>query len=431
MNVSPIIYEWIDRMRVDGRIDEAADFLKALEDVKTSRFSYYRAQFLSEKNEPESAYKVALTGYENYPLESMDQKFEFLLLLGLLCGRTRRIGKAIQYFTEALEFCPPHQRGKTSEHVTKYGLASVLSVAGELERANEIFAEGQEISCGNGWKTSTKIIDFSHAALTLKNHEDEIRVGHVDSIQMKGTDLIYLVAADFVYFEKFGQALATHVAKSAGSTNVQIHYHLVEEDMSRERRLAVKNLKSKIAKIHARCSYSVETMKYKSKEEINRKVFYSCARFLALPDVLRGSTVPVLVADMDQVPLVDPMGVVSKTADVQFLRFDEAAGNIFSLFSATLSVFSPGKNALEIAYRIKAYLADFLQGGREVKWHLDQIAIACVALSSEGHNIEYLMSSIVAVDQSEASKADLITMGYKFWSVTHSIPSNSAKKLEA
>lgn len=431
MNVSPIIYEWIDRMRAEGRGDDAASFLEALEDVKTSRFSYYRAQVLSEMNEPEQAYEIASIGYKNYPLESMDQKFEFLLLLGILSGRTGRIEEATTYLTEALEICPAHQRGKASEHVTKYSLASVLAVSGELEKANEIFADGQVINCGNGWQTSTQIIDFSNPALSLTVDASDALEANSSAVQVDGAELIYLVAADFVYFEKFGEALATHVSKSSGSTKVQIHYHLVEEDWDRKRRLRVKNIKSKINEIHELCTFSTEHLKFESEEEIERKVFYSCARFLALPNVLKGATVPIIVADIDQVPLVDPMGIVSETASVQFLRFDTSASNIFSLFSATLSVFSPKTQALEIAERVKAYLVDFLTEGKNVKWHLDQIAIACVALSAREHGIEFLKSSVVAVDQSEASKADLIEMGYKFWSVTHSIPSNSTKQLEA
>ena len=146
-----------------------------------------------------------------------------------------------------------------------------------------------------------------------------------------------------------------------------------------------------------------------------------------LPLILEAYNLPVLVADLDQLPLRNPTGLLDKEFDAAVLKFPKGVLNILSVISATLSVFRPSPQGHLLAKQLSDYFTSAFSNEAKLNWHVDQAGLAVMDYKNKDANIIYLDHNLVVTDPSKQDPIEAAEDGAWFWSVTNSIQGNSKK----
>ena len=186
---------------------------------------------------------------------------------------------------------------------------------------------------------------------------------------------IFFAAADAGYAARFVDLLAGNLAAQA--PGIGLHLHIVNSTPESEARLArVRDL----TQGHLDLAITRETADVARFAPADgdpfyaAKTYYSCARFLALPHLMRRYRRPILVCDIDLAPTRDPrawlddLAAVDAGANVK-IRYDFA-----NRLLATLVYFGDTPAALRYADLVAGYCRHFLEA-RKATWTIDQVAL--------------------------------------------------------
>jgi len=186
---------------------------------------------------------------------------------------------------------------------------------------------------------------------------------------------IVFAAADAGYVERFVDMLAGNLAAQA--PGIGLHLHVVNPTAASEAKLArVRDL----TQGHLDLAVTRETA------DLGRyapdgadpfyaaKTYFSCARFLALPHLMRRYRRPILVCDIDLVSTRDPRAWLDELAAVDAganvkIRYDFA-----NRLLATLVYFGNTQAGLRYADLVAGYCRHFLDA-RRASWTIDQVAL--------------------------------------------------------
>jgi len=242
--------------------------------------------------------------------------------------------------------------------------------------------------------------------------------------------LVYFVSGDLSYCNKFGPSLVAHL-KAHARQKIHLHIHGIsigENDRGTKasawnklrKSLDISGLSVSITNRHLDANHLTPAQ---------IKSIYSFERFWVLPSILKTYDIPVLVADLDQIPLRDPSDLLLEEFDVALLKFPKSVLNILSVISATLSVFRPSTEGHRMAKNLSEYFTSAYNNEAKLNWHVDQAGLAVLDYKNENGKILYLDPKLVITDPSKQDPIEAAEKGAWFWSVTNSIAGNE-KRLE-
>jgi hypothetical protein len=312
-----------------------------------------------------------------------------------------------------------------------YRLGSVLLAQGRYHEAEVIFAAGKPLRLAPDLVTDARILRVGpqhHAALNAaaKRSGDAVIDG---GLTRSPAAILLFLSCDSTYFKLYaGAAIASALANSA--VDLACHIHIVNPD-----RDAI-DVETRIRRRHSgrAVSFSSEITDLCHRSETERRVYYACRRFQLLPTILRRAGGLVIVADVDQLVVrgLDPVLMAVGDADVGLIEFGELA---YASPLATISASAVVARATDGARRyfdlVAAYIAHCFEHDLWV-WHLDQAALYAsklmVGLQGEPVRIRLLDPAILESTVFDAAATGEPAPGTVFWSITHSLSSNAAKR---
>ncbi|MDQ2104720.1 tetratricopeptide repeat protein [Azospirillum isscasi] len=308
--------------------------------------------------------------------------------------------------------------------VLHYILGSMLAVEGRFAEANEIFDRGLLISCGDGKLTCTRIIHFPDAIPTQVRPFPIPRAVELPLADFAaGAEAVYFVCCDARYFGLFGEPLCNALLARA-EADLAIHIHIVNPTPDSER-----TADRLCRRIGTRLAISRERTALDDLTQRERRTYYSCARFLILPELLRRYGRPMLVADADQIVLRSLRPLLADFAghDIGLLKFPKQISNIFSLLSATALLVADTEGGRSFCDTVADTLAERFADPAAVSWHLDQTAMVVAHLLHPHLRTWHLSPSLLHSELLEGGVPSRPPEETVFWSITASHPQNMAK----
>lgn len=182
---------------------------------------------------------------------------------------------------------------------------------------------------------------------------------------------VVLCACDAVYLRRFGALFSQSIdAFSAPST--LIHLHIVAPDT--ETPSVIDAIRARLRTCRLRYSHEPLPIGLGAAEQ---RTFFTCARFLRLPDFLAHYRRPMVVADIDAVFLGDPAGMTAALdADrpLALLYAPTTLAYLYDAVGAGLLAALPTTPVAQTFDTIKAFLLSWLSEGR-MHYFLDQVAL--------------------------------------------------------
>jgi hypothetical protein len=348
-------------------------------------------------------------------------KFDVHYASGIIASQRGQLHEAERFYKKAVSI-----NGDVS--AANYALGSVKAVLGKLPAASKLFATDIPVLTGTGAYTYTRALCFDPNECTPES------LGRLNGTFSRSITWLtpassgepslramYFVAADSVYFCRYSEALINSIRMNAGA-DVAIHCHIVNPTEKAQK------LVDEIEANATGVSLSCEQADLARLDDTQRKTYYSCSRYLILPEVLRQHQCPAIVADIDQMVMagIGPLLELGEEADVALLRLPWQVNNLFSFLSATLVLVKPGAGGQRFADRLCWNVASALTDGARLLWHLDQGALAITHLANPDIRCNFIPPGMVHLADSEPSMKRNADEGI-FWSITNSLEQNIAK----
>ncbi|MEP3891945.1 MAG: tetratricopeptide repeat protein [Hellea sp.] len=431
----PVLLQWCEKLLANGAFEEAEGFAKVLHEANEHPSRLMLARALDANGKAEKASKL-LKDFSDEKMGTVGpEMFEVLQLNGKILASLGKLKKSKANLERALTVLPADECFDKVRASTEYQLASLLAALGKFEPAQVIFNKAMPVRCDNAWETSARIVDFFVQDSSSSNEKAWLKnktLGLSPDLDVNpDAKLIYLVSGDLSYCKKFGPSLVKHIAK-VGNSNVHLHIHGISigsKDLGSQKE-AWTALNEELLSMGASVSVSKRHIDSDNFDQNQMKSIYSFERFNILPHILKTYDLPVLVADIDQLPLRDPTGLLDKTFDVALLRFPKGVLNILSVVSATLSVFRPTKDGISAAAQLRDYFKSAIANPAKLSWHVDQAGLAVLDYKNTEAKIHHLNPKLVVTDPTKFDPLEAVDEGAWFWSVTNSIAGN-AKELDA
>ena len=312
-------------------------------------------------------------------------------VVDLLCqelARSRLPGwrSAIENFLESESI-----GGKTASLLSNMGHSRVAESA--IPDAIKLYEAASRLACGE------PLIHFALGIHTAKLAVEVPRLRPDDvpsGKSVEGPELVHLFACDANYFRLFAAALVTSSALKRGDLRLIIHAHIVDPD---EESLDL------AAKLGAEFGLVVTTEESPStiNENIVRRAYFTCARFLIVPKLLRQYNCPVLITETDCLinwSWADLMEHIVH-ADVGFLQSSKWNWVPWTKYPAGICLFAPSEAGIEQADYIARFIGhafDREGGGSSDLWTVDQVALWLAEVSREkGRSVHLPMTSILTL----------------------------------
>lgn len=392
----------------NGRLSRAARSMRlATQFTPSAAYRLFRlAELLHIQGRSKDARSVISKSLKTF---TQTPPVEVLTCAGFIDCAVGDLAAAEQRLREAHDNYPDN-------YLAAYSLGSILCVQGKSAEADAMFAQDIPVMTGMGKHTSTRALCFGTpiAAATLVR-----RVTLLAADQAPQSTSVFFAAADSVYFCRYARHVVRSIAAATGLP-ATLHFHVVNP--SAEALALAHELKDTGVQV------SIETTDLSAFDEDQRKTYFSCARYLALPWIMELYTRPVIVMDMDQMVMSSPAPLLAfaQAHDVSLLKFDSGRSNVFSLISATLLVVAPTVEGKKFAQRLTDSLTFAIQNPSHMQWHLDQAALARAYLSMPAVRFGYIPASMLHLGAGEPKAKRRADEGI-FWSITNSIESNLSK----
>ena len=185
------------------------------------------------------------------------------------------------------------------------------------------------------------------------------------------THVLYL-AASADYLDRYGGSLIESLAANGGGDSL-LHLHLIGVDEKLAGRLA--RLPQRYARVAMRIT--AESPPLDALDAEARVAFYTGARFLRVPELLRHYARPVVTLDIDAI-IEGPTIELVRAADGADLALMQRMPQriVWTNVLAGTVVFNATPPAEAYAQLVKGYIETSMAEGR-MAWNLDQIALYC------------------------------------------------------
>jgi hypothetical protein len=312
-----------------------------------------------------------------------------------------------------------------------YRLGSLLLTQGRDEEAGRIFAAGVPMRLTPDLVTDPRILLVGpkhYAALHGALREPGASVIDGDPSRNLAAILLFL-SCDSTYFRLYGSAAVASALANSG-VDLACHVHIVNPDS------AAVDEQTRIRRRHPdrAVSFSNESTNLSSRSEAERRVYYACRRFQLLPAILRQAARPVIVADVDQLVVrgLAPILTAVSESDIGLIEFEQRTyASPLATISAS-AVVAQGTDGARRYFDLVAAYVDYCFERNLWVWHLDQAALYAAKLMVEAWGepvrIRPLDPAILESVVFDAAATGEPAPGTVFWSITHSLSSNAAKR---
>jgi hypothetical protein len=297
------------------------------------------------------------------------------------------------------------------DHESTYVLGSLRASRGKTQSAVKILKRDVQVVTGTGGFTHTRALCFDGQTKMTRSRVVDLDLPDINA------RAVYFVAGDSEYFCRYGKQLAISIHMNAGAA-VHFHAHVVNPNKE-----AV-DLSAYLRDRSSSVTVSAEKTDLSNLSDEQRRVYYSCARYMLLPQLRKSLRTPLIVADLDQMVMSDIATILEAAAnfDIAVLRMNENRHSLFAILSATVAVFSPTEGAIRFTELLAANISSALSDDANLVWHLDQGTLAMTHFANPQIKCGYIPESVLDLDDYGASSAVL-------WSITNSTTHN-LKKLD-
>lgn len=427
----PVLFEWCEKLISKNKFEDAEKFAHVLYETREHPSLMMLARALDANGKSKKATKLLKTHITDKMGTVGPEMFEVAHLNGKILAGMGKLKAAEKNLKHALRVLPQDKAFEAARASTEYQLASLLAALGKFHPAQEIFNKAMSVNCDNNSKTSARIVDFFVGV--KKNETMQITNPPPPKLSFKAdinseTKLIYFVSGDLNYCSKFAPSLVEHLKKHSGQ---KVHLHIHGISVGDNDRGSKKHVWDKLQKSldvgNLSLSISNRHIDVNHLTPIQIKSIYSFERFWVLPSILDIYDMPILIADLDQIPLRDPYDLLSGEFDVALLKFPISVLNILSVISATLSIFKPTSEGHRLAKNLSEYFTSAFNNEAKLNWHVDQAGLAVLDYNNTDGKIFYLDSKLVVTDPSKHDPIEAAEKGAWFWSVTNSIAGNERR----
>ena len=309
-------------------------------------------------------------------------------------------------------------------------IGSCYAMMRQFAAANQIFLRNATVPLADGRSTSTAI-------LRLPNRPDAIRRVTPEELLIRreftldsetlaadssasGADAVHLICCDSRYFSLFGQAVARSVALRSRA-RLALHFHIVNAQPPDDVLIEELRMNSGVPIV-----YTTETVDFRGATPEQIRTYYSCARFLLLPELQASYAKLILVTDADQTVIrsLDRFLESARGHDVSLLLFPRARYNLMALISASVCVANATSGSRRFFATVRDYILERMTDPEGLAWHLDQAALAGAYLACPDVDVWHIPPKTMVSRTLKPGPDDDDTL---FWSVTYSIEANAQK----
>jgi tetratricopeptide (TPR) repeat protein len=221
-----------------------------------------------------------------------------------------------------------------------------------------------------------------------------------------GPDIVHLFACDANYFRRFAPALVASSARKKGDVRLLIHAHIIDPSPE-SLELAVK----------LKAEFDIAVTTEESPSAINdhsvKRAYFTCARFLVAPELLRDYHCPILITEADCL-------LNWSWSDLQEFIAGADVGHVYSSMwnwvpwtkiPAGIVLLSPSNEGIEHADYIARYIRHAFEregSGAIDLWTVDQVALWLANVTWEkGRSVHLPMFSILTLATGDKSNLAL------------------------
>ncbi|MGA2842395.1 MAG: tetratricopeptide repeat protein [Steroidobacteraceae bacterium] len=350
-----------------------------------------------------------------------------LLALGLTESERGNFGAALDYLWQVVAL-----GGATD--LTWFYIGSCYGMLRQFGPANEIFKRDNVLPLHDGRTTSTRLLRLpSQRSEVQRPSSGELPFDRDLSLSQQMTansshaskaDIIHLVCCDSRYLSLFARALARSVDEKAG-VNVALHFHVVNPGPNDPPLLETLR-----AELNTSIAWTTERTDFRQLDVHQVQTYFSCARYLVLPELLKYYKRPILVTDADQFIVKSLKAFMDEACrhDVSLFLQPMAHSNLLALISASICVANDTPRSFDFFSAVGDYCLERMTDPQAMAWHLDQAALAAVYLASA--DIDFFLIPPKTMISTMPRKKPAREAAALFWSVTYSVEAN-AQKLES
>lgn len=218
-----------------------------------------------------------------------------------------------------------------------------------------------------------------------------------------GTDLdmVHVFACDANYFRLFAAALVTSSARKKGEMRLLIHAHIIDPDP--ESLDLAEKLKAEFGLV-----FTTETSPA-TLNDLVRRAYFTCARFLVAPELLRQYNCPVLITEADCLINWTWSDIAGHIADADIGHLYSSMWNWvpWTKIPAGIVLFAPSIGGIEHADYIARFIRHAFEcegAGNADLWTVDQVALWLAHVTREdARSVHLPMSSILTLATGDKS----------------------------
>jgi capsular polysaccharide transport system ATP-binding protein len=264
---------------------------------------------------------------------------------------------------------------------------------GDIGRAAQLYREASAATAGQ------RLIHFARGIHTAQYALDVPFPGVQTGERLKApkADIVHLFACDGGYFRRFAQKLVTSSIAGADSARILVHAHVVDPD--EETRALAEQLR---VSHNLQCTWE-DSPSHIQDDQI-RRAYFTCARFLAAPNLLRHYRCPLLITETDCLINWKWPDLLSHIdgADVGYVHSSE--WNWVPWTKVPAGIYLCSATAAGIAW--SDYVAAFIEhafrergGGATDLWTVDQVALWLAHMNGRGttKRVHLPMTSVLSL----------------------------------
>ncbi|MBL8807840.1 MAG: tetratricopeptide repeat protein [Rhodospirillales bacterium] len=293
----------------------------------------------------------------------------------------RRFGNALLDLERPAEAADAFRRARAlnpRDSGSVYGLGTALAEADDVEGAEAAFTEWGHLPPPASLDPHLHFAAIAGQIRLSDGFFAGLDTGPgpaLDGSFAQGDAPLVFVAADAGYTARFVDLIAGNLAAQA--PGIALHLHVVNPTAESEAKVA---RVADLTQGHLDLAVTRETVglaRYAAPgldPLYAAKTYYSCARFLALPQLVAHYRRPILVCDIDLAPTRDPRPWLDELAPCDAganvkIRYDFA-----NRLLATMVYFGDTPAGRRYAGLVSAYCRHFLED-RTATWTIDQVAL--------------------------------------------------------
>ena len=273
---------------------------------------------------------------------------------------------------ESLAAALEAQRLDPDSHVACARVGASMAQMGRLDEAERQFVEATRLSSSAKPYPGVSFGRALYDRLAKPRPPEFVRVLDQGAPAHAGR-FVVLACSDSRYLLKYGFNFVNSFERNASGGKL-LHLHVV--DPERESMAMLERIRKELrpASLAVTLSESPGGMR----DGVRRNVYYSCSRFLLLPQLLGRYAVPIVCVDIDAIverSLDDAVDWAS-SFDVALTRREPLHSPWLDI-SAGLVIANSSAPSVSYFERVRSYLLDFMERDA-MPWHVDQSALYCV-----------------------------------------------------